>query len=73
MNNEFKTKTRSNYICEFVVSDRFRQGSLFRDVFFLFVSNYFSVDDGIYSAEEAVGFGGILYLGNTIIFIINVC
>ena len=53
MNKEFKTNARSNYICKFEVSDRFRQGSLFRDVFFLFLSSYFSVDDGIYSAEES--------------------
>ena len=33
MNNEFKTNARSKYICKFEVSDRFRQGSLFRDVF----------------------------------------
>ena len=38
---------------KFEVSDRFRQGSLFRDVFFLFLSNYFSVDDGIYNAEKS--------------------
>ena len=37
--NEFKTNARSKYICKFEVSDRFRQGSLFRDVFFLFLSN----------------------------------
>ena len=35
MNDEFKTNTRSNYIFKFEVSDRFRQGSLFSDVFFL--------------------------------------
>ena len=39
MNNEFKANARSKYICKFEVSDRFRQGSLFRDVFFLFLSN----------------------------------
>ena len=53
MNNKFKTNTRSKYICKFEVSDQFRQGSLFRDVFFLFLSNYFSVDDVVYSAEES--------------------
>ena len=53
MNNEFKTNARSNYICKIEVSDRFRQGSLFMDVFFSFISSYFSVDDGIYSAEES--------------------
>ena len=53
MNKEFNTNARSNYICKIEVSDRFRQGSLFRDVFFLFLSSYFSVDDGIYSAEES--------------------
>ena len=46
MSNEFKIKKISNYICKIEVSDRFRQGSLFRDVFFLFLSSYFSVDDG---------------------------
>ena len=39
MNNEFKTNARSKHICKFEVSDRFRQGSLFGDVFFLFLSN----------------------------------
>ena len=43
MNNEFKTNARSNYICKFEVSDWFRQSSLFRDVFFLFLSSYFSL------------------------------
>ena len=38
MNNEFKTNARSKYICKFEVSDRFRQGNLFRDIF-LFLSN----------------------------------
>ena len=30
-NNEFKTNERSNYNCKFEVSDRFRQGSLFKE------------------------------------------
>ena len=53
MNNDFKTNARSNYICKFEVSDWFWQGILFRDVFFLFLSSYFSIDDGIHSAEKS--------------------
>ena len=33
MNKEFNTNARSNYFWKIKVSDRFRQGSLFRDVF----------------------------------------
>ena len=35
MNNEFKTNAKSKYIFKFEVSDRFRQGSRFMDVFLL--------------------------------------
>ena len=31
MNKEFNTNARSNYICKIEVSDRFQQGSPFRD------------------------------------------
>ena len=37
-----KQMQKSKYILKFEVSNRFRQGSLFRDVFFLFLSSYIS-------------------------------
>ena len=54
------------YISLIEVSDRFPQGSLFRDVFFfLFLSSYFSLMMEFIVPRNLV-------LGNTIIFILNV-